>query len=504
MLFEDPSLASFARPVRLETSACLHCHPPVSSLLQSLEEGRNGRVVEASHGLHGGKANKKLELRPAVRAIADHRRPPYCDSDSLIYADLWCERVSLTENFSMTTDSLDFMLPRLVGLVVGLMFVAAALQDSFEVVLLPRRVKRRFRFMHYFFRGTWAVWSRVGRRWPPGIEREGVLAIFGPLSMVLLFTCWAVGLVLGFGMVQWSLRSSNTAVALGSYLVMSGRTFFTLGSQVSPSRGFLGQALIIFEAGTGFGFIALMVSYLPVLYQHFSRRDAQIIELDARAGSPPEAGTLLLRYADLSNSHALERFLADWERWAADLAESHSAYPMLAFYRSQHHNNSWLASLTLVLDVSTLLLAGAENIDLLQAAACHAAARRVLIELTGALNVKPVESTARDRIMPSDLCKIAAFFQSAGIGWQDGDQSAVIGQLRLKYESMLEGLSAYLLLPLPQMGNFGLVPGKPTGRTDLIRRLVEPEAQVPIRQSRNRGELYARQDSRKPPHEQSR
>ena len=211
-----------------------------------------------------------------------------------------------------------------------------------------------------------------------------------------------------------------------------------------------------------------------------------------------------LRYADLSNPEGLERFLADWERWAADLAESHSAYPMLAFYRSQHHNNSWLASLTLVLDVSTLLLAGAEKVDLLQAAACHAAARRVLIELTGALNVKPVESTARDRILPPDLCRIAAFFQSAGIGWQDGDRSAVIGQLRLKYEAMLEGLSAYLLLPLPQMGNFGLVPGKPTGRTDLIRRLVEPEAQVPIRQSRNRGELYARQDSRKPPHEQSR
>lgn len=374
---------------------------------------------------------------------------------------------------------------------VGLLFVTASLQDAFEVVLLPRRVQRRFRFMHYFFRGTWAGWSKIGAQRPAGLAREGVLAIYGPLSMVLLFTCWAMGLSFGFGLLQWSLRSSASTVSLNSYVIMSGRTFFTLGSQVEPSHGALGQALVIFEAGTGFGFIALMVSYLPVLYQHFSRRDAQIIELDTRAGSPPEAGTLLLRYATLSDISGLQHYLRDWEKWAADLAESHSTYPMLAFYRSQHRNNSWLASLAIVLDTTTLLLAGANEIDLLQTASSYAAARRVLVELTQALNIRACRSMTKDRYDPLNLVEIETFFQTAGLGWQNSaEASAAITRLRLDYEPMLESLSDYLLLPLPVWGHFTAIREAEDCRSTLINRLITVEKTASVHQDAKGGEIY--------------
>ena len=184
---------------------------------------------------------------------------------------------------------------------LGFALIAGALQDAFEVVLLPRRVERRVRFMHYFFRFTWAVWSRLGRLLPAGIRREGFLGIYGPLSMVLLFACWAISIVIGFGFLQWALQAKAVMTmgpTLASQLYLSGDTFFTLGYESLAFRTDLSHILIIIEAGTGFGFIALMVSYLPVLYHDFSQRDAQIIQLDARAGSPPTA-QLSFRHAGL-------------------------------------------------------------------------------------------------------------------------------------------------------------------------------------------------------------
>src|SRR6202035_1505751 len=112
------------------------------------------------------------------------------------------------------------------------------------------------------------------------------------------------------------------------------------------------------EAGLGYGFLAAMLGYLPVLYQAFSRRELVISLFDARAGSPPDAGQFLLRMAQARNPTAIDPFLAELERWAAELLESHLSFPMLGFYRSQHDNQSWLATLTMILDSCALLLAG--------------------------------------------------------------------------------------------------------------------------------------------------
>src|SRR5213079_2347615 len=109
--------------------------------------------------------------------------------------------------------------------------------------------------------------------------------------------------------------------------------------------------------GTGFGFLALIISYAPVIYQTYSRREGMIALLDARAGSPPSAAALLLRAGRAGNLGTIDPFLAEWERWSAELLESHLSFPMLSFYRSQHDNQSWLAALTAVLDSCALLIA---------------------------------------------------------------------------------------------------------------------------------------------------
>src|SRR5262249_54140024 len=132
----------------------------------------------------------------------------------------------------------------------------------------------------------------------PGRIREACLSWFGPLSLLGLFALWFAGLIVGFGVVMWSTDMPvNTQLPhdLQTCLYLSGVTFFTLGFGDITPQGGGGQVLLVIEAGLGFGFLALMVSYFPVLYQSFSQREISISMLDARAGSPPSAAQFLLR-----------------------------------------------------------------------------------------------------------------------------------------------------------------------------------------------------------------
>src|SRR5205823_221885 len=144
--------------------------------------------------------------------------------------------------------------------------------------------------------------------------------------------------------------------SFGTDFYFSGSTFFTLGmGDVAPQSN-VARALAVIEAGTGFGFLALVIGYIPVLYQSFSRREVSISLLDARAGTPP-TGVELLRRHD-GDMEEFTRILIEWEKWSAELLESHMSYPVLAYFRSQHDNQSWLASLTAVLDACALCMVG--------------------------------------------------------------------------------------------------------------------------------------------------
>lgn len=252
---------------------------------------------------------------------------------------------------------------RIIAGIVGVALVAATLLDAFEVVLLPRPVRHRLRLNHYFFLQTWALWKAFASRWAPGRRREDFLAIYGPLSMVLLFSLWGVCLIVGFALIQWTLQSTEagTMASFAREIIVSGDAFFTLGYGDIIPEGAFSRILIIVEAGTGFGFIAMTVGYLPVLYQHFSNRDVQLIEFAARAGSPPTAVALLSWHAAKGDLRLLDEWLRDWEHWAGELIESHSTYPMLAFYRSQHDGHSWLGTLAVILDACSVLIARAKT-----------------------------------------------------------------------------------------------------------------------------------------------
>jgi len=216
--------------------------------------------------------------------------------------------------------------------------------------------------------------------------------VFGPLSLILLIGLWALGLIIAFAFLHWGLGSQVTGSdgrsGFGVDLYMSGTTFFTLGLGDVIPRTALARALTVVESGMGFAFLALVIGYVPLISQAFSRREVNISMLDARAGSPPTAAQLLRR-----NFHAGEEDLRglfrDWEHWAAELLESHVSFPVLSYFRSQHDNQSWVAALTTILDVCALVVARIEDRPTPTARLTFAMARHAVVDLCAVFGLKP-------------------------------------------------------------------------------------------------------------------
>src|SRR6202451_915537 len=162
----------------------------------------------------------------------------------------------------------------------GIVVILAVLLDAFETVVLPRRVRRKFRITVLFYRNTWKPWRKItGLIKSPG-RRENFLGYFGPLSLLFLLALWAVGLIFGFALLQYGagehLQLSHEPITFARLLYHSGETFFTLGYGDIVPNSAIARALAVLEAGMGFGFLGTVVGYLPTIYAAFSRREVQI------------------------------------------------------------------------------------------------------------------------------------------------------------------------------------------------------------------------------------
>ncbi len=333
---------------------------------------------------------------------------------------------------------------------LGLFLVGLTLQDAFEVMLLPRHVRRRWRLTRVYFDNTWRAWRWYGCRIPGLRARERFLSLFGPLSMILLFALWVIGLMVGYALLSWSLeRGLPKAHAFGNYLYGSGVTLLTLGyGDVLPQTAAT-KMISVMEAATGFGLLAVVIGYLPVLYQLFSRREVYVIQLDGRAGTPPAAATLLYRHACDGELTKLEELLREWERWCAELVESHVSYPMLSFYRSQHENQSWLSGLTAITDSCAIIMTGLKDVPTFQSKMTFAMTRLAIVDLCRVLGLDPL-TDYNDRTRSGGFARLDQVITQAGFQWTVPDQAeASLAEFRQTYEPFLAALSRYLLIDLP-------------------------------------------------------
>jgi len=340
------------------------------------------------------------------------------------------------------------------AIISGTVIILAVLLDAFETVVLPRRVRRtHFRITSWFYRFTWGPVSGFASHINSQTLRETILGYFGPLSMIALLGLRACGLIFGFTLVQFGtgghVAATNLPINFPALLYHSGETFFTLGyGDITPASTFA-RFLAVAEAGMGFAFLGVVIGYLPTLYNAFSRREIEISLLDARAGSPPSAAELLARAVNSLDQGTLDHLFESWERWAAEVLESHLSYPVLSFYRSQHSNQSWLGALTVILDAASLVITGIDDMKSEQARRTFKMARHALVDLAQVVNAD-YDPDVADRLTPTDLAEIRAQLAEKGLKLRTGpDADQKLTDMRALYEPYAQGIAETLLIPLP-------------------------------------------------------
>src|SRR3984957_5427659 len=345
------------------------------------------------------------------------------------------------------------MIPAPGAFLAGIAIFLIVIWDAFESIILPRRGTRKFRLTRAFFKITWQSSKFLASLFPSRKTRETLLGFYGPISLLVLIGVWAVGLVIGFGLMQYGAGSAVNITGgrpgLSTDIYLSGTTFFTLGLGDVVPRSQLARLLVVSEAGFGFGFLAAIIGYLPFIYGSFSKREVEISLLDSRAGTPPTAGELLRRHSYDGGREALRELLKDWELWCAELMESHLSYPVLAYFKSQHDNQSWIAALTAILDACALLKVGIEGACERQAKLTFAIARHAVVDLSQVFGTPP-KAMPNEKLPAEDWEKMRDTLAQDGLQLKDtGDAREKLAAVRHSYEPYIYALASYLNQTLP-------------------------------------------------------
>ena len=251
-----------------------------------------------------------------------------------------------------------------IAFALGLLLLVLAFWDLFETVVVPRPTPGWFRIARYLVRGSWTVLRRIrdGRRGRPAYDV--VLGLFAPAATVALLAAWLFSLILGYGLLLYAVRDElqPAATDLGATMYFAASSILTLGFGDVVATGTAARIIVITGAVGGLGAVALVVTFLFSLYGSYQRREVQVVILQAAAGAPPSAVSLLEAYAMLDLVERLPDLFRDWQRWSAEVLDSHVAYPLLGYFRSSHDNLSWIGALGAVLDAASLVLTAIEDV----------------------------------------------------------------------------------------------------------------------------------------------
>ena len=334
------------------------------------------------------------------------------------------------------------------AILLGAFLLALALWDLFQTVVVPRPTPGWFRIGRYLVRGGWRVLRSVpnGR---PGGTHDRLLGLFAPAATVALLVAWLVALIVGFGLILYGLRDelSPPPPNLGAAVYFAATSVLTLGFGDIVANGGAARAVITIAAITGLGTVALVVTFLFSLYGSYQRREMRVVTLQASAGAPPSAVALLESYAHLELTDRLPGLFHDWQSWAAEVLDSHVAFPLLGFFRSSHDNLSWISALGTMLDASSLVLTTIEDIPrgdakLFKRMGTH------LVEDIANLGFHRGTPTSLDRSAFDPAC---ARLDEAGYRLVPGDVAwPAFEAARATYSTDLEGMAAYWATPATQ------------------------------------------------------
>lgn len=241
-----------------------------------------------------------------------------------------------------------------VVFVAGAAVVGLTLLSAVRTVILPRAVPTRLG--QGVAATTRVVFRALSGRAPTYQRRDSVFALYAPVTLLLLQATWLASIFVGGAAAFWALDVGSVRHSLS----LSGSSLFTLGFVVPHSGP--QTALVFVEASFGIVVLALLITYLPSLYSAFSRREQTVSTLEVRAGSPPTGVEMLWRaYAIGSGEEVLRQTFADWETWFVDLEETHTSFPMLAYFRSPQPDHSWVTAAGAILDAAALYVSSVRH-----------------------------------------------------------------------------------------------------------------------------------------------
>jgi hypothetical protein len=338
-------------------------------------------------------------------------------------------------------------------MIAGVMLSLAILMDVFLAVVVPRRAPRVGRFTRIsglLLPGLWRIWRAVGLRMGSAERREVFLGTFGSLVAIVMLVAWVAGLIFGYGLIFDALGAQlrPTPVNLGEAVYFAGVSMLTLGFGEIVATGGVARLTALVAAASGLGLFALVITFLFTLYGSFQRREVAVVVLEAGAGAPPSGVNLLETYALLGILDDLPRVFADWQGWAAEVLDSHLAYPILAYFRSSHDNDSWISSLGAVMDAATLVMTTLEGGPYGWAKLSRAVGGHCLEDLAIYFRLQVEPEVGLER---SEFDEARRRLEQAGFTLRDADESwANFARLRSEYAGRVNALARYWATPPAQ------------------------------------------------------
>ena len=332
-----------------------------------------------------------------------------------------------------------------IAFAIGLFLLALTFWDLFETVIVPRPTPGWFRIGRYLVRGSWRGLRAIrdGRR---GRSYDTLLGLFAPAATVALLAAWLISLIVGYGLILFALRDELQPVPgdLGTTVYFAATSLLTIGFGDIVAVGLPARVIVTTAAVGGLGAVALVVTFLFSLYGSYQRREIGVVVLQAAAGAPPSAVALLESYAQIDLVGRLPELFRDWERWAAEVLDSHVAYPLLGFFRSSHDNLSWISALGTVLDAASLVLTTIDGVPRGEAKLFKRVGTHLVEDIYN-LGFRAGEATALER---ADFDAACARLSEAGYRLRDGDDAwPQFEAARATYAPRLEAMATYWATP---------------------------------------------------------
>lgn len=240
----------------------------------------------------------------------------------------------------------------IIAIVVGIILVLAVVADLTNTLVTTTTAQGRLWLTRVLYIQTWNVVRRVGHRFGNESRRERLYATFAPLSVILMLLTWVAQQVIGFGLIWWGIGGIDGVAGLADSIYYSGVVYFTLGfGEIVPTDQVPRFGALI-EAFSGVLTTALVIGYLPALYSAYSVREQKLLMLDDGTEGRITPTNLVVARAPDGDTRQLDAFFSEWEAWVAQVMETHTTFPMLMLFRSQHPGQHWVTALGVVTDAA--------------------------------------------------------------------------------------------------------------------------------------------------------